>query len=182
MATGIDVFRKEYEFKYVNFSTVNSVLGLIVLRSKLDKYYDYEFTEDYLSSSNWKEVNQELICVYADLDMLIDQCKFSEGDLNLIQALEMGYTPNDIADMVGESIKRINTRARNLARKIYRQNWDNWVVWAHLNYIKTEWKTCRICGRSLPLGERFFSNREEMSDGYSNECKECLNKLKNANK
>lgn len=179
MSGKYDYFRREYEFKNVNLSTVDSVLGLIMLRSKLDIYMDYGFAGSVLSACNWKDVNQELIALYADLDILKEQCNFDDQDKMLIKGLEMGYTESDLADAFQKDPRWVKSRIRNIARRICQQNLDNWVIWAYLNYIKTEWKTCRICGKSYPLIERFFHKSETTKDGYRTECKECFQKMIN---
>lgn len=163
-------------------SNAESVLGLIALRSRLDKYYDYGIVDSPFSASNWKDVNQELIALYADLDGLIDRTELDEADLNIIHALELGYNFADLADMLGVDVRVVTTKCRGIARKIARRNNREWAMWANFNYVKTDWKQCRICGDWLPLNEKYFNEQLDMDDGFRNECKECLNSMKNANK
>lgn len=177
-----DIYRHEYELRNVTLSNTESVLGLITLRSKIDKYYNYSIKDDPYSACNWKDVNQELITLYADLDSLIDRTGLDDAEMNLIHALEMGYTFADLADMLGVDVRVVTTKCRGIARKIARRNNREWAMWANFNYVKTDWKQCRICGDWLPLNERYFNEQLDMDDGFRNECKECLNSMKNANK
>lgn len=37
-------------------------------------------------------------------------------------------------------------------------------------------KTCKKCGRTFPLSDKYFAKRKDSKDGYRNECKECTKK------
>lgn len=178
----LDIHRHEYEYRNVTLSNTESVLGLIALRSKLDKYYDYGIKDNPFSASNWKDVNQELIALYADLDGLIDRAGLDESELTIVHALELGYSFVDLADMLGVDVRVVMTKCRGVARKIARRNNREWAMWANFNYVKTDWKQCRICGDWLPLNERYYYRKENMIDGFYNECKECVNLITNINK
>lgn len=178
----LDIHRHEYEYRNVTLSNTESVLGLIALRSRLDKYYNYGIKDDPFSASNWKDVNQELIALYADLDGLIDRAGLNESELAIVHALELGYNFLELADMLGVDVRVVATRCRGVARKIAGRNNREWAMWVNFNYVKTDWKQCRICGDLLPLNERHFNEQLDMDDGFRNECRECLNSIKNANK
>jgi hypothetical protein len=175
----VDIYKSEYEFRNVTLSDPATVLALILMRHKVDKYYDFGYKSAILDAENWNDVNQELICLYVDLDLLIEECGLSQDDKQIIQFYEMGFSKQDISDMTGDSTKSVATKIRNIAKQICELNFEKWRLWLYLNYIKTEWKQCRICGKSYPLNERFFRSREDTNDGYRNECISCHNTMVN---
>lgn len=178
----MDVRRFETEFYNIDFSNSETILGLIVLRSKIDKYYKWYAEENLMLAEGQRGVNQELIALYADLDNLIENAGLDDNEIMLVHALEMGYTYFDLGDAFREYPAVIERRGRSIARKIVRRYMREFRTWKLFNGKKMEWKDCRICGESLPLCDAFFNTQDDLVDGFRNECRNCLNNLKNANK
>jgi hypothetical protein len=128
------------------------------------------------------EMNVELIVLYADLDELIKRTRLSKPQRALMQLLQNDMTPEDVEFFVGISQSDIIKSINLICRRIVEQNNQDWLVWANLNYIKTEWKTCSICGESLPLTDKFFYKNDTTKDKFRPECRKCFNSSKNVEK
>ena len=61
------------------------------------------------------------------------------------------------------------------------QNNVEWLKWVHMNYIDSEWKTCRVCGEQYPATEKFFYKEERNIDGLRNECVLCKRNVERDN-
>lgn len=88
-AVPIDVRRKEREYENLTLSDKNVVKYLILYRSKLDTLY----------AGGTVEFNQELIALYASLDVIIELCKFKEKQIKLLNLLFDGNKIYDICNM-----------------------------------------------------------------------------------
>ncbi|KAF0195499.1 MAG: hypothetical protein FD169_1312 [Bacillota bacterium] len=53
------------------------------------------------------------------------------------------------------------------------QNNVEWLKWVHMNYIESEWKTCRVCGEQYPATEKFFYKQNNTKDGLRDDCITC---------
>ena len=178
----VDIYKSEYEFRNVTLSDPTTVLALILMRHKVDKYYDFGYKSAVLDAENWNDVNQELICLYADLDLLIEECGFPQEDKQIIRFYEMGFSKQDISDMTGDKAQSVGMKIKSIANQICKLNNLKWRKCIYLNYIKTEWKMCRVCEETLPSNEIFFNQVDSTKDGYRTECKECYYKLSNLGK
>ena len=88
-AVPIDVRRKEREYENLTLSDKNVVKYLILYRSKLDTLY----------TGGTVEFNQELIALYASLDVIIELCNFKEKQIRLLNLLFDGNKIYDICNM-----------------------------------------------------------------------------------
>lgn len=88
-AVPIDVRRKEREYENLTLSDKNVVKYLILYRSKLDTLY----------TGGTVEFNQELIALYASLDIIIELCNFKEKQIRLLNLLFDGNKIYDICNM-----------------------------------------------------------------------------------
>jgi uncharacterized protein YerC len=174
----IDIDKGGRQFEHVNISDLEIVKGLITLRHKIDMYH---ICDDFhkLEASNWQEINQELVCLYVDLDETIKQCMFSESQIALLKMLMNGYDFLDIQEYIGIPTKKIRRVFNSMCKQILDQGFSNWLVWATYNYIPSKWKTCSKCGESLPLNETFFMARNDSRDGFRSECKKCYINMTN---
>ena len=171
----VDVHQGEREFQAVSFSDFDAIKGLLVLRYKLDIYNDFLEPRTIVSPSDWGNVKQELICLYADLDVLIAKSGLREGQKALLEMLRCGFAMQDIAEYRGIELRVLNRELNKICRMIVEYHNTQWISHMHFTYIQTDWKTCRICGESYPLSERFFRVDVKGKDGYRNDCIRCHN-------
>lgn len=171
----VDLHQGDREFQAVSFSDFDVIKGLLVLRHKLDIYNDFLEQRDVISSSDWGNVKQELICLYADLDTLILKSGLTEGQKALLEMLRCGFVMQDIVDYRGIELRVLNRELNKICRRIVEYHNTQWVSHMHFTYIRTDWKTCRGCGESYPLSERFFNKNEFGKDGFRTDCVNCYN-------
>lgn len=158
------------------------VKGLITLRAQLDIYNDFmQDSGGKLSVSNWKNVNQEVVVLFADMDVLIEKSQLLQDQNALVKLLGSGLEMEDVANLLGLEVRRVERCVDKLCRKIVEQNNIEWSTWAHLNHIASEWKTCRICEETYPATEKFFYKEERNVDGLRNECASCKKQVEKDN-
>jgi hypothetical protein len=168
----VDINKNERQYQLANFSDIEVVKGLLLLRHKLDRYDCLEETR-VLDAGSYTELNQQLIILYADLDVLIDKCQFGESQLALLKLLQAGLTFEDIESFVAVTAKNSRRAFNSICKRIVQQNNEDWIIWATFNHIPSEWKTCSKCGESLPLNERFFNKKDDSKDGFRSICSKC---------
>lgn len=177
----IDVNKSERQYELVSLSDIDAVKGLIMFRSKFDK--GFGLGGQYpISASGAVSVNQELIALYSDLDVLIDGCSFTDIEKVVVSFLQYGYDFNDLADSLKCDVRVVMRAFHAACKKIVAKNQEQWLVWANLNYIRTEWKICSKCGESLPLTDQFFYRNDTTKDGFRTDCKKCFNSSPNQQK
>jgi hypothetical protein len=168
----IDINKNERQYQLANFSDIEVVKGLVLLRNRLDKYYRKEPVYP-IEAGGYQELNQELIVLYADLDSLIERARLSKPQRTLIKLMQNGMTVEDIEFYIGTPAADVMKAVNLICRRLVEQNNEDWLVWANLNYISTEWKTCTKCGESLPATEIFFFKGDAYKDGIRSECRKC---------
>ncbi len=158
------------------------VKGLMILRAQLDIYNDFlQDTDGKLSANNWQNVNQEIVVMFADFDALIEKTELSRAQNALVKMLGSGLSTGDIAELLGLNVRRIDRSIGKLCRKVTKRNNVDWLKWAYMNYIKSEWKICRVCEEQYPANEKFFHKHEDNDGGLRNDCANCFRKSKQEN-
>jgi hypothetical protein len=171
-----DIHKHEHQYKQINFSDVNCIKGLIKNRWMIDTYRGIETNNNIYEAGNVTAINQELICLFSDLDRLIVKTKLNEKQLTIINMLMDGNNEEDIAEHFGQDSWRIVEILDTVTEKIKRVNDYEWKYYnVYLNYLKVEWdyKTCSKCGESKPQTIEFFSPDKRKKDGLYSHCKEC---------
>lgn len=113
-AVHIDIKKREREYEYLTLSDENVVRYLILYRSKLIE-------------SNRYAVNQELIALYASLDMIIQLCNFKKKQLRLLELLFLGYTIYDVCKLnIGYKKSATYDLFDRIVARIVRKNNDLW--------------------------------------------------------
>lgn len=169
----VDIHKEERQYHNISFSDIDVIKGLLLFRHKLDLFNRYGEDPNQMDAAYWKNVNQEAIVLYADLDVLISKCNFSPSQMAVLNLIGYGFEFDDISDYVGIEVKRIRSIFNSCCKRILQHNNRDWMTTIYLNRYATNWKTCRVCKKSLPLNDKFFRQREEMADGFYNECKIC---------
>ena len=71
-------------------------------------------------------LNEDILCVYADLDSLIERAGLSEQEKLTVDLLMKGYMLQDIADHYGKSRQNFDILFRRAVKKIVKLNNADW--------------------------------------------------------
>ena len=71
-------------------------------------------------------LNEDVLCIYADLDSLIERAGLSEQERLTIDLLMQGYVLGDIAEYYGKSRQNFEILLKRAAKKIVRRNNADW--------------------------------------------------------
>lgn len=98
-AVSVDVHKKERDYQDLTLSDKNVVKYLILYRSKVDVVYSANTNINIEQAGDIYEFNQELIALYASLDVTIELCRFKEKQSKLLELIFEGHTLHDICNM-----------------------------------------------------------------------------------
>ena len=79
-----------------------------------------------LSTDGVFALNEDVLCIYADLDSLIRRAGLSEQELLTINLLMKGYILQDIAEHYGKSRQNFDILFRRAVKKIVKRNNMDW--------------------------------------------------------
>ena len=71
-------------------------------------------------------LNEDILCIYADLDSLIERAGLSDQELLTLQWLMKGYSLRDIADHYGKSRQNFDILLKRAVKKIVKRNDTDW--------------------------------------------------------
>lgn len=71
-------------------------------------------------------MNEDIICIYADLDSLIERAGLSDGERITIDLMMKGYILSDIAEHFGKTWSNFDILFRRAVKKIVKQNNEDW--------------------------------------------------------
>ena len=71
-------------------------------------------------------LNEDVLCVYADLDSLIERAGLSDGERITVDLLMQGYILADIAEHYGKSKQNFDILFRRAVKKIVKRNNMDW--------------------------------------------------------
>ena len=71
-------------------------------------------------------LNEDIICIYAYLDSLIDRAELSPMENQTVQYLMKGYIMSDIAEHFGKTRQTFEVIFKRAVRKIVRANNAEW--------------------------------------------------------
>lgn len=169
----IDIYKQDRMYEHISLTDLDTIKGLILLRSTLDIYNEYGEDVSKISASNWTHVNQTLISTYASMDVAIDRCQFNQSQTAILKLLQIGFTIEDIGQYLGLETKKIRSAFNSIAKQVQKSTTMQWASNMYLNYIPTEWKECRVCGESWPKTDLFFRADIMGKDGVRNDCRLC---------
>jgi DNA-binding CsgD family transcriptional regulator len=84
-------------------------------------------------------LNEDVLCVYADLDSLIEKAGLSDQELLTVNLLMKGYTLTDIADHYGKSRQNFDILLKRAIKKIVKQNNADWESYTGGRIDDGEW-------------------------------------------
>lgn len=75
-------------------------------------------------------LNEDVLCVYADLDRLIDRADLSPLERKTVELIMYGYSIKDIADNFGKSRQLYEILLKRAVKKIVKINNVEWEEWS----------------------------------------------------
>ena len=155
-----DLFTPEKAYSYASLSDVATIKGLILNRWQLDKFYGVNVNYDYNTAGDVYDFNVELMCLYWDLDKLIEETPLTKEQQILLNNAMLG---NDID----------KNELDKICVKLKKTNDKKWLETIILNKIKVNWKKCSKCGEIKPAIEKYFYKNPSSKDKLRSICKEC---------
>lgn len=171
-----DIHRQETQFHRVTFSDTQCIKGLITHRSSVDPYYGLEPDDYYDHAGTIYPMNQELICLYIDLDNLISRCKLNVKQRFIINKLMLGYTTRDVAKMFKQTTHSIDKSFDVICEKIKKLNDLDWKYeYVYMSLVKVKWnyKKCTKCKEFKPMIKEFYGLDSRNRDGFNSICRSC---------
>jgi hypothetical protein len=170
----IDIHSSERGFFNLNLSDKNVVKYLLMYRDKIDIYYKNKTNNHFDNAGNVQKLNQELACLYANIDDLISKCKLSKKQEALLELVSMGMEFKDIAECANMSTAQdLESRFETICKRIAEMNEWMWKRMIHKKYLDTPHKRCSKCKEELPKIRYFFSPDKSKTDGFKSMCKKC---------
>lgn len=74
-------------------------------------------------------LNEDVICLYTDLESLIDRTDLSPMERETVEYLMRGYSLPDIADHFGKTRQTFEVIFKRAVRKIVKRNDADWEEW-----------------------------------------------------
>ena len=125
-SVSVDIHKKERVYMDFSLSDKNVVKYLILCRSKIDLAYELNTNVNIHHAGDTFEFNQELICLYASLDSLIEKINFKDGDREILELLFRG---SSVGDLIRDEVLPQKTAYRTFNRivsKIIKANNSAW--------------------------------------------------------
>ena len=79
-----------------------------------------------LSTDGVFALNEDVVCIYADLDSLIARAELSPTEDATVKLMMEGYALADIADHFGKTRQNLDILFRRAVRKIVKRNNADW--------------------------------------------------------
>jgi len=76
------------------------------------------------------ELNEDALCIYADLDRLINKAELSPAERQTIDWIMYGYQIKDIAENQGKSRQLYEILFKRAVKKIVARNNKDWEEWS----------------------------------------------------
>lgn len=96
-------------------------------RSKLDAAYQIKQEQrSHEMTTGVCEVLEPILCLYIDLDGLIERCGLSAQQMDIVLLIMAGYTVGDIAEIWGKPHQQVVLQYQRAVQKITRQNDIEW--------------------------------------------------------
>ena len=109
--------------EYYPLTEERVVRELIRNRIKIDNTYAMKLyeTNNPIISNGVPPFDEDIICVYIDLDRIIEKCGLSEAQMLVVKELMKGYSPADIGENCFTEVTQrqaINTQFSRAVEKI----------------------------------------------------------------
>ena len=168
-------------YSKLSYSNKAVIKALIKNRSTLDKLYKsnlYDNPSDIFISSSVFDVDQDIICIYADLDRLISKCVFNNKQVEIIDYYQRGYTTSDICDMLGFKASLLNKMMEFISLKVVEKNDAEYKDFLYTSGAvrvpaDSNYKKCIKCGEFKDCNLGFFHKDSTKKDGFRAACTIC---------
>ena len=84
-------------------------------------------------------LNEDILCIYADLDSLIERSGLSDQEQLTVNLLMKGYALYDIAEHYGKSRQNFDILFRRAVKKIVKRNNADWEEYTGGRIDDGEW-------------------------------------------
>ncbi|MFQ3543625.1 hypothetical protein Q7A53_06020 [Halobacillus rhizosphaerae] len=135
-AVAIDLFKSEREFSPLTLSDDNVVKYLLLYRSKIDISYGANTNINFNQAGDMYEFNQEIIALYASLDVLIGKIEIKNKDREFLNLVLNGYSITDIIEEYDFAQKTAYRTLKRIIMKIVEANNQDWVKMINENDLK----------------------------------------------
>ena len=89
-------------------------------------YYPSKESVSIFTTAGVPLSGEPIICTYIDLERLIDECRFSSREKQILDDLMYGYTPSDIGEMRGIARQSVEQFLKRAVSKIVKRNNARW--------------------------------------------------------
>lgn len=104
------------------------VKELILKRTEYDRSFLPELYQDnVLSTEGVFPLEDDVLCTYIDLDVLIEACGLSQMEQKIVDWLMQGYGLTDIAEVLGYVRQTADTMFDRAVEKIVSENNRRWL-------------------------------------------------------
>jgi hypothetical protein len=166
------------EWNIVNLSTPESIMGLLRFRWKFDSLHNRTGGHILSSDCDLVNFNDDIICLYIDIDKLLERANLSEKQWQIISLYMDGYTEREIAYELNDDVRNIIGTINSVCKKICELNYESWkydfIYWDKVK-VRTNFKQCTKCKEYLPATREYFSPHEKGLYGLHPYCKKCRN-------
>lgn len=167
---------KNTEWDYITFSDIDTVRGLLKFRSRFDLLYERQNNNILSSDFDLASLKEDVICIYADLDRLIEKARLNDVQKEFIELYMKGYTEKDIAEIHNRKEVTVNSTINSACKKIVEANFESWkldyIFW-NIKRVDSNFKQCTKCKEYLPATGEYFSPDLRNKDGLQAFCKKC---------
>ena len=122
----VDIYKKEREYKHLTLSDENVVKYLILYRSSVDVSYGANTNVNINQAGDMFELNQELICLYASLDSVIERLHLKDREKELIGLVFDGNNMSDVIKYYNYPQKTAYRILNRVVDKIVELNYEDW--------------------------------------------------------
>ena len=166
------------EWNIVNLSTPESIMGLLKFRWKFDFLFNRGHGSILSSNCDLAKYSEDIICLYADVDCLLEKANLSKKQWEVINLYMRGYTEREIAYVLSDDARNIIGTINSICKKICEVNKESWkqdfIYWDKMK-VKNNFKQCTKCKEYLPATGEYFYREKTTKDGLQMLCIKCFN-------
>lgn len=123
-----------------------------------------------------EDLQNDMVCIQADLKQLIKKCDLSERDLEILHMYRVGMTLETIGKKLNITKKAVDKYIDKIINKIINTYNEEYEDWYYLEVEKGVYKTCSKCGEVKLATKRNFATDKQGKFGLKSVCKECNSK------
>lgn len=113
-------------YAYAPLSDETVVRTLVEQREKLDPIRKASGTSLFEAAADTSPLVEDIICLYVDLDRLIEAVRFPSSEAFVLEKIMDGYTINDLSEIYGGSRQAYSGYYRRAIGKIVKESQEQW--------------------------------------------------------